>query len=116
MLNAILKLKFQFNIETYDYPEIPFDFEYQCLNSIQQSGTGRVSELVAKWLAQFGFNPSVFVNKNDLEFQSEIRNEEKNNGAAKFQLVEEFNKANEARGRSENIDLLLSEFKKITFL
>ena len=111
LLNAILSITLKNLIKTKSMAEIPFDFEYQSLNSIQSNGTGRVSELVTKWLAQFGFDPSVYINKNDVEYSNEGMAEIKNSDSFKSLLVEELNKANNiARENKENLNLILRMF------
>ncbi|KAK6636122.1 hypothetical protein RUM43_009774 [Polyplax serrata] len=107
LLNSVCNLHLKVGEATSVLPQIPFDFEYQCLSSIQQKGTGGVSELVVKWVAQFGFNPAVFVNKDDLEFQRSTDTEGKDMVQDKSHLVRELDKTNVAREKQNNTTLPL---------
>lgn len=116
LLNAVLNLSFEGDSKPIDFPKIHFDFQFQCLSSIQKRGVGTVSELVAKWLAQFGFEPTVFINKNDVEFQQENESQfEKvtdrgGGGVSKLTLVEQLLKVNESRKEKEKKNCILGKF------
>lgn len=71
LLNSVLNMSFHNFLSTR--PKLDFQFSELSLKSLLSRGDGYITELVAKWLVQFGLEPSALIDSKDVEFSRDAK-------------------------------------------
>ncbi|KAL0267477.1 UNVERIFIED_CONTAM: hypothetical protein PYX00_009733 [Menopon gallinae] len=107
LLNSVLNLPFQNYHSTR--PKLDFNFDEISIKSVLYKGDGYITELVAKWLVQFGLEPSCLIDRKDVEFLVKTTTADEKNSESEAVVKKESSEIEEAKalGENETVHLIL---------